>query len=77
MQSQLSSNSYVPGLNGVQSFPNWNWNMQTFPPPFLGTPGPNNYGDLGFSNMNFQGNFGGSNGSLDKNTIKSDKDINK
>ena len=76
MQSQLPSNSYVPGLNGVQSFPNWNWNMQTFPPPFLGAPGPSSYGDLGFNNVNIQSNIGQLNANSDKDTIKSGKDSN-
>ena len=76
MQAQLSANAIIPSLNGVQGFPNWNWNMQTLPPAFLGAPVPSNYSDLGFCNFNMQGNFGDSGGNSEKETNRNGKEMN-
>ena len=43
------------GFNGSQAFPNWNWSMQAFQPPFMPAQANGTYGEFNYENTNISG----------------------
>ena len=52
MQTPLTPSTIGGGFNGSQAFPNWNWSMQAFQPPFIPTQATGAYGEFNYATTN-------------------------
>ena len=52
MQTPLTPSTIGGGFNGSQAFPNWNWSMQAFQPPFIPTQATGAYGEFNYASTN-------------------------